>query len=77
MQVMLAVLVTTVVVVALTIFAVQTKWDFTMMGGFLFAALLLFVTMSLVLSFMPSGQTGVLILSSIGALIFSLYLIRK
>lgn len=66
-------------VVALTTFAMQTKWDFTMMGGFLFSALLLFVTMSMLLSFMPSfaGQTGVLILSSIGALIFSLYLIRK
>lgn len=37
---MIAVGATAVVVIALTVFAFQTKWDFTMMGGVLFGNLL-------------------------------------
>lgn len=76
---MLAVAATTVVVLSLTLFAFQTKWDFTMMGGVLFVALMLFIMVGLILSFTQLGKssTGSLIFSSIGALLFSVYLIRK
>lgn len=43
---MLAVALTAAVVVALTVFAFQTKWDFTMMGGVLFAALWIMIMFS-------------------------------
>lgn len=75
--VMMAVGLTAVVVIALTMFAFQTKWDFTMMGGTLFAALFVFFMVGIIISFTTFGRTraGVLVMSSIGVLIFSAYLI--
>lgn len=58
----------------LTIFAFQTKYDFTMMGGFLFVTLLVFVIFGFLTIFMYS-QIVRLIYACIGALIFSLYLV--
>lgn len=77
--VMIAVGLTAVVVIALTIFAFQTKWDFTMMGGTLFAALFIFVIVGFIMSFTAVGRsrTGELVMCSIGVLIFSAYLICK
>lgn len=61
-------------VIGLTIFALQTKWDFTVMGGILFAALFIFVVFSIIAMFMP-GKITTLIFSSVGALLFSFYLV--
>lgn len=76
-QVLQAVGLTAVVVIGLTIFAVQTKWDFTMMGGILFVSLLLMIVISLIMGFTSFGRsnTGTLILSGFGALLFAVYLI--
>ncbi|GFT27383.1 protein lifeguard 1 [Nephila pilipes] len=58
----------------LTVFAFQTKYDFTMMGGMLFVALLIFVIFGFLTIFLYS-QVVRLIYACIGALIFSLYLV--
>lgn len=76
LQVLLAVFVTAVVCVALTIFALQTKYDFTVMGGTLFVALLLFLIVSLIGAFFP-GDIFRLIMAWAGAVLFSIYLICK
>ncbi|PNF39351.1 hypothetical protein B7P43_G01508 [Cryptotermes secundus] len=58
----------------LTIFAMQTKWDFTVMGGGLFVALIILIIFGIVAIFIP-GKIMNLIYASCGALLFSLYLI--
>ncbi|GIY68897.1 protein lifeguard 1 [Caerostris darwini] len=58
----------------LTAFAFQTKYDFTMMGGMLFVALLVFVIFGFLAIFLHS-QIVRLVYSCIGALIFSMYLV--
>lgn len=58
----------------LTLFAFQTKWDFTVMGGVLFVALIVFMIFGIVAIFLP-GKTMTLVYSSLGALLFSFYLI--
>ncbi|PNF18385.1 hypothetical protein B7P43_G12481 [Cryptotermes secundus] len=58
----------------LTIFAIQTKWDFTGMGGALFVTLIILVIFGIVAIFIP-GKIMNLIYASCGALLFSLYLI--
>lgn len=76
-QVLQAVGLTAIVVIGLTIFAIQTKWDFTMMGGMLFVFLILLVVITFILGFTSFGRsnTGSLILSGFGALLFAVYLI--
>merc|ERR1719508_366985 len=51
------------ITLALTVFAFQTKIDFTAMGGVLIAI------------FLPQSRTLKLVYASIGAIIFSLYII--
>ncbi|GFY78044.1 protein lifeguard 1 [Trichonephila inaurata madagascariensis] len=58
----------------LTIFAFQTKYDFTMMGGMLFVALLIFVIFGF-LSIFLHNEIVRLVYACVGALIFSLYLV--
>jgi len=58
----------------LTMFAFQTKWDFTVMGGALFVAVIILMIFGIVAIFIP-GKTITLIYASCGALLFSLYLI--
>jgi FtsH-binding integral membrane protein len=58
----------------LTMFAFQTKWDFTVIGGALFVALIILIIFSIVAIFIP-GKTITLIYASCGALLFSLYLV--
>lgn len=71
---MLAVGITAVVCFALTLFAFQTKWDFTVMGGVLFVAVIILMLMGIVGIFWP-GKTLTLIYGCFGALVFSIYLI--
>ncbi|XP_050351761.1 protein lifeguard 1-like isoform X1 [Nymphalis io] len=72
--VMMAVGLTAAVCLALTLFAFQTKWDFTVMGGALLCATVILLIFGIVAIFIP-GKTMTLVYASLGALIFSLYLI--
>lgn len=62
------------VCLGLTLFAFQTKWDFTVMGGALFVALIILVVFGIVAMFIP-GKVITLVYASCGALLFSLYLV--
>jgi Integral membrane protein, interacts with FtsH len=62
------------VCLGLTLFAFQTKWDFTVMGGALFVALIILVIFGIVACFIP-GRVITLVYASCGALLFSLYLV--
>lgn len=73
--VMMAVGITAAVCLALTLFAFQTKWDFTVMGGFLLCATVVLLVFGLVAIFIPSNKIVTLVYASIGALVFSLYLV--
>lgn len=73
-DVVLAIGITTAVCLALTLFAFQTKWDFTMMGGILFVALVLLFLFGIIAMFIP-GKVMTLVYSSCGAVLFSIYLI--
>lgn len=73
-QVLMALGLTTLICFSLTIFALQTKIDFTVMGGFLMIAVIILFVVSLIAIFFP-GKLFTLIIASAGALIFSLYLI--
>jgi len=63
-----------VVVLSLTIFAFQTKIDFTMCGGFLFVAVIILMCFGLIMIFWRN-KVAYLIYSCIGALIFSMYIV--
>uniref|UniRef100_U5EY08 Putative n-methyl-d-aspartate receptor-associated protein n=1 Tax=Corethrella appendiculata TaxID=1370023 RepID=U5EY08_9DIPT len=73
-EVLLAVGITAAVCLGLTLFAFQTKWDFTVMGGVLFVAVIILMLFGILAIFMK-GKTVTLIYASLGALIFSMYLI--
>ncbi|XP_065212137.1 protein lifeguard 1-like isoform X2 [Planococcus citri] len=73
-EVLLAAGICTVICFGLTIFAFQTKIDFTMMGGILFVAVLILLIFSIVLMFWRSS-TGRLVYACLGAFIFSVYFI--
>jgi len=74
-EVLMAVGVTSVVVLGLTIFAFQTKIDFTAWGGALLAVLLVFILFGLIAAFFPKSRTVNLVYAAIGAIIFSLYIV--
>jgi FtsH-binding integral membrane protein len=74
LQVLMAVGLCAAVCFGLTMFAFQTKWDFTVIGGGLFVALIILVIFGIVAIFIP-GRVMTLIYASCGALLFSLYLI--
>ncbi|XP_053696703.1 protein lifeguard 1 [Sabethes cyaneus] len=73
-EVLLAVGITAAVCLALTLFAFQTKWDFTVMGGILFVAVIILLVFGLIAVFFP-GKTITLIYASLGVLLFSIYLV--
>ena len=64
---------TAALVVGLTIYAVTTKTDFTICGGFLFAVGSIFLVFSLFSLFF--GSTMRLIYCTLGVILFSIYLI--
>jgi hypothetical protein len=70
----MAVLITAVVVISLTIFAFQTKIDFTACAGVAFVGLVILMIFGLVLAFVKIPILH-LIYACIGALLFSFYLI--
>ncbi|XP_011332686.1 protein lifeguard 1 isoform X2 [Ooceraea biroi] len=73
-EVMLAVGITAAVCLGLTIFAFQTKIDFTGLSSVLFVAILILLIFGIIAMIWP-GRTMTLVYASLGALIFSLYLI--
>lgn len=73
--VLMAVGVTAVVCLALTLFAWQTKYDFTMCGGVLLVAAVVFMVFGIVAIFVPGSKVLTLVYGSLGALLFSVYLI--
>lgn len=73
-EVLMAVGITAAVSLGLTIFALQTKYDFTMCGGVLVACLVVFIIFGIVAIFVP-GQIIGLVYASLGALLFSVYLV--
>lgn len=73
-EVLMAVGITAAVSLGLTLFALQTKWDFTMCGGVLVACLVVFIIFGIIAIFIP-GQIIGLVYASLGALLFSVYLV--
>ncbi|XP_043260386.1 protein lifeguard 1 isoform X1 [Colletes gigas] len=73
-EVLLAVGITAAVCLSLTLFAFQTKIDFTGLNSVLFVALVIFVLFGIIASFWH-GKIITIVYSSIGALLFSIYLI--
>jgi len=73
-HVFLALGLTILICFALSVFALQTKVDFTVMGGFLLIAVTVLLVVSIVAIFFPFNLMTLLV-SSAGAVIFSLYLV--
>ncbi|KAF6040470.1 hypothetical protein EB796_001252 [Bugula neritina] len=66
--------ITALVVFGLTLFALQTKYDFTMMGGVLMVCLFAFIGFGFMAMFIPS-QTLQIGISALGAVLFGVYLV--
>lgn len=73
-EVLTAVGITCLICFGLTIFSLQTKWDFTMMGGFLFVGLLVVFVFGFIVALFPNSAASS-VYSACGALLFSLYLV--
>jgi len=73
--VLIAVGITAGVTFALTIFAFQTKIDFTVCGGMLCAVLVIFIIAGIIMAFLPKTKWTMIGYGSVGALIFSLYIV--
>ncbi|XP_011504208.1 PREDICTED: protein lifeguard 1-like [Ceratosolen solmsi marchali] len=73
-HVLMAVGITIVICFALTLFAFQTKFDFTSFGPYLFIAAIIFMIFGFLTIFFH-GQIMTIVYSSIGALLFSFYLV--
>lgn len=73
-EVLMAVGITAAVCLALTLFAFQTKYDFTMCGGFLLVSVVILLIFGIVAIFVHNRIVS-LVYASLGALIFSMYLI--
>lgn len=70
-----ALLITTGIFIGLTLFTLQSKWDFSGMGPFLFAGLMALVITGLVGIFMPWSRTVDMAYAGVASLIFSGYII--
>ncbi|WP_342429861.1 Bax inhibitor-1/YccA family protein [Neobacillus sp. FSL H8-0543] len=66
---------TAIVFTGVAIYATKSKHNFSFLGGFLLAALLALVAISIFNIFMPLGSTGMLAFSFIGVLVFSGYVL--
>ncbi|XP_013371388.1 PREDICTED: protein lifeguard 2 isoform X2 [Chinchilla lanigera] len=73
-EVLWATAATALVTVALTIFALQTKWDFTWLNGVLFVSLCVLILYGILVLFVRSYWLH-LLYAAIGTLLFSLYLV--
>ncbi|EDW14959.1 protein lifeguard 1 [Drosophila mojavensis] len=73
-EVLMAIGITAAICLALTVFALQTKYDFTMMGGILIACLVALLFFGVLTIFMH-GKIISLMYSTAGAVLFSIYLV--
>ncbi len=73
--VLLALVLTAGIFVALTLFACQSKYDFTAWQPYLFGALWILILFGFVSAFFPGGKTYEMIYGSVAALIFSGYIL--
>lgn len=73
-SVLMAVGLTAAVCLGLTLFAFQTKWDFTVMGGILFVAFIILFILGIVAIFARSHILN-MVYASVGVILFSIYLI--
>ncbi|XP_059097466.1 protein lifeguard 3-like isoform X2 [Tigriopus californicus] len=64
-----------VVTLALTVFAFQSKYDFTVCGGMLLALLLILLLGGILMAILPNSKWAMIGYGSAGALIFSLYIV--
>ena len=71
----IAVAITAVICVSLTIFAWQTKIDFTLWSGALFIALIVFMLCGIIMAFVPRDSMMQIVYSGLGALLFSFFLL--
>ena len=74
-SVLIAVATVTAITLALSLFAMQTKVDFTGFGPYLMVACLVVLIFGFVLIFFPGNEIATKIYCGIGALLFSLYLV--
>ncbi|KAG2226511.1 hypothetical protein INT45_014255 [Circinella minor] len=75
MIVLQALIITFGVFVGLTLFTLQSKWDFSGMGPFLFAGISMLFLVSLVQIFLPFSEGFQLALACAGVVIFSGYIV--
>jgi len=73
--VILAAGITAAVTIALTLFAFQTKWDFTACGGILCGLLVILLVAGFAMIFLPYEKYAQIGYASAGALIFSMYIV--
>ncbi|CAL4184957.1 unnamed protein product, partial [Meganyctiphanes norvegica] len=73
-EVMYAVGATLAVTLGLTLFAFQTKWDFTMMGGMLYVFLIVLFFFGIIAAIVQNNITN-LVYACCGALLFSFYIV--
>ena len=74
-EVLMAVGITVILVLGLTIFALQTKIDFTAMGGILLVALLSLMMFGLFVWFFPNNKVVNIVYAALGAFIFACYIV--
>ncbi|XP_028382040.2 protein lifeguard 1-like [Phyllostomus discolor] len=73
-EVLWAIAATCLVTLSLTLFALQTKWDFTLLNGVLFVLLLVLIIYGILLLFIQSYWLH-LLYAGLGTVLFSLYLV--
>lgn len=73
--IMIAVGVCAAVSLALTLFAFQSKWDFTACGGMMCALMVILIVCGIVMIFVPYNKYAMIAYGAVGALIFSLFII--
>lgn len=74
-DVILAVGVTMLITFGLTLFACQTKYDFTGMGPYLFVILLVLILFGFVLIFVAESREVQLLFAVLGVIVFSMFLV--
>ena len=74
-EVMMAIGITVILVLSLTLFAMQTKIDFTAMGGILLVALLSLMLFGIFVAIFPGSKVANILYASLGAFIFGVYII--
>ena len=73
-EVMIAVGICTAICLALTVFSLQTKWDFTLCGGIIYVGVIVLLIFAILAICIPS-EALYMFYASLGALLFSFYLV--